>query len=99
MRSLLLVCASLLALSTVSCAEDPTESLPGKLKIAGVLSVSRAQLKTQAQTLSTGVQDLTPETFDKFVNSGKHALVEFYAPVRPLDRVSCCLLSHMPAWS
>lgn len=28
----------------------------------------------------TGVQDLTPETFDKFVNGGKHALVEFYAP-------------------
>lgn len=27
-----------------------------------------------------GVQDLTPETFDKFVNGGKHALVEFYAP-------------------
>lgn len=28
----------------------------------------------------SGVQDLTPETFDKFVNGGKHALVEFYAP-------------------
>ncbi|KAL3130680.1 hypothetical protein ABBQ38_008070 [Trebouxia sp. C0009 RCD-2024] len=30
--------------------------------------------------LLPGVQDLTPETFDKFVNGGKHALVEFYAP-------------------
>jgi protein disulfide-isomerase A6 len=27
-----------------------------------------------------GVQDLTPDTFDKFVNGGKDALVEFYAP-------------------
>jgi len=27
-----------------------------------------------------GVHDLTPETFDKFVNGGKGALVEFYAP-------------------
>ncbi|KAK9821933.1 hypothetical protein WJX81_004459 [Elliptochloris bilobata] len=28
----------------------------------------------------TGVHDLTPDTFDKFVTGGKHALVEFYAP-------------------
>lgn len=27
-----------------------------------------------------GVIDLTPENFDSYVNSGKHALVEFYAP-------------------
>ncbi|GFR39801.1 hypothetical protein Agub_g288 [Astrephomene gubernaculifera] len=27
-----------------------------------------------------GVLDLTPETFDKHVNGGKHAIVEFYAP-------------------
>lgn len=27
-----------------------------------------------------GVQDLTPDTFDSFVNGGKHALIEFYAP-------------------
>ncbi|WIA31657.1 hypothetical protein OEZ86_002576 [Tetradesmus obliquus] len=27
-----------------------------------------------------GVQDLTPDNFDKFVNGAKHALVEFYAP-------------------
>jgi protein disulfide-isomerase-like protein len=27
-----------------------------------------------------GVVDLTPENFDKHVNGGKHALVEFYAP-------------------
>ncbi|GIL81325.1 hypothetical protein Vretimale_1122 [Volvox reticuliferus] len=27
-----------------------------------------------------GVVDLTPDTFDKFVNGAKHAIVEFYAP-------------------
>ncbi|KAI8469453.1 MAG: protein disulfide isomerase [Monoraphidium minutum] len=27
-----------------------------------------------------GVEDLTPDNFDKFVNGGKHVLVEFYAP-------------------
>lgn len=27
-----------------------------------------------------GVEDLTPDTFEKFVNGRKHALVEFYAP-------------------
>lgn len=27
-----------------------------------------------------GVHDLTPDTFDKIVNGGKHALIEFYAP-------------------
>lgn len=27
-----------------------------------------------------GVHDLTPDNFDKIVNGGKHALVEFYAP-------------------
>lgn len=28
----------------------------------------------------SGVTDLTPDNFDKIVNGGKHALVEFYAP-------------------
>lgn len=28
----------------------------------------------------TGVIDLTPDNFDEYVNGGKHALVEFYAP-------------------
>jgi len=27
-----------------------------------------------------GIEDLTPDNFDKLVNGGKHALVEFYAP-------------------
>lgn len=27
-----------------------------------------------------GVIDLTPDNFDEYVNGGKHALVEFYAP-------------------
>lgn len=31
-------------------------------------------------TALTGVQDLTPDNFDQFVNGKKHALVEFYAP-------------------
>ncbi|DBB07402.1 hypothetical protein WJX82_009936 [Trebouxia sp. C0006] len=48
------------------------------LAFCGVLLVFAA---AQDPTVSLdGVQDLTPETFDKFVNGGKHALVEFYAP-------------------
>ncbi|GIL63482.1 hypothetical protein Vafri_17537 [Volvox africanus] len=46
--------------------------------LLGALAIVQA---SDDPTLSlTGVVDLTPDTFDKFVNGAKHAIVEFYAP-------------------
>ncbi|KAA6416740.1 MAG: hypothetical protein FRX49_13298 [Trebouxia sp. A1-2] len=65
------------------------------LAFCGLLLVSAA---AQDPTVSLeGVQDLTPETFDKFVNGGKHALVEFYAPCYNSGRTASAFLDFINA--
>eukprot|EP00210_Caulerpa_lentillifera_P006033 g5765.t2 len=47
--------------------------------LAAVLFASAVLANDPTESLP-GVHDLTPDTFDAFVNGRKHALVEFYAP-------------------
>lgn len=50
-----------------------------RFALLGALCIVALSAEDPTESLP-GVQDLTPETFDKFVNGGKAALVEFYAP-------------------
>ncbi len=48
--------------------------------VAAALLVAGCMAADDPTQSLPGVIDLTPDNFDEYVNGGKHALVEFYAP-------------------